>query len=184
MRDGEYIPVLIGLLVLVVPMLIAEARILSKAEESGWKILIPFYGTYCLFRIGDWDGIFVGRTALSIIGSLIIEIVFEDESRMWLIGFTVVFIILTIHWIFSVALAEAFGKEKDFAFGLFLLHPIFIMILGFGSAEYQGWYTTSPQRTWTCSTCGTENPVYKGICPVCGAQKQRDMEYTDGKTGS
>ena len=36
-----------------------------------------------------------------------------------------------------VNLAKAFGKDGGFAVGLILLNTIFIMILAFGSAEYQ-----------------------------------------------
>ena len=36
-----------------------------------------------------------------------------------------------------VKLAKAFGKGDGFAVGLILLNTIFIMILAFGSSEYQ-----------------------------------------------
>ena len=35
-------------------------------------------------------------------------------------------------------MAKSFGKGVGFAIGLILLSPIFIMILGFGDATYQG----------------------------------------------
>ena len=34
-------------------------------------------------------------------------------------------------------LAKAFGKSSMFGLGLVLLGPVFLMILGFGSAQYQ-----------------------------------------------
>ena len=34
--------------------------------------------------------------------------------------------------------SKAFGHGFGFGVGLFLLHPIFSMILGFGSDQYQG----------------------------------------------
>ncbi len=40
--------------------------------------------------------------------------------------------------IINVDLAKSFGKGVGFAVGLILLSPIFIMILGFGNARYQG----------------------------------------------
>ena len=50
-----------------------------------------------------------------------------------------------VGWILSVGvsiyvmvkLAKAFGKGDGFAVGLILLNTIFIMILAFGSSEYQ-----------------------------------------------
>ncbi len=40
--------------------------------------------------------------------------------------------------IINVDLAKSFGKGVGFAIGLILLSPIFIIILGFGDARYQG----------------------------------------------
>ncbi|MEE9264182.1 MAG: DUF5684 domain-containing protein [Vicinamibacteria bacterium] len=40
--------------------------------------------------------------------------------------------------IINVDLAKSFAKGVGFAVGLILLSPIFIMILGFGDARYQG----------------------------------------------
>ena len=37
-----------------------------------------------------------------------------------------------------IKLAHTFGKGGGFAAGLILLPPIFALILGFGSAEYEG----------------------------------------------
>ena len=36
-----------------------------------------------------------------------------------------------------IALCKKFGKETGFAIGMLLLAPVFVPILGFGSAEYQ-----------------------------------------------
>lgn len=40
--------------------------------------------------------------------------------------------------IINLDLAKSFGKGAGFAIGLILLAPIFILILGFGDARYQG----------------------------------------------
>ena len=42
-------------------------------------------------------------------------------------------------WIIvAIDLAKSFGKGTGFAVGLIFLAPIFILILGFGPATYQG----------------------------------------------
>ena len=38
----------------------------------------------------------------------------------------------------SMKLAKAFGKGTAFGAGLFLLGPVFRLVLGFGGAQYQG----------------------------------------------
>ena len=38
----------------------------------------------------------------------------------------------------SMKLSKAFGRGAGFGIGLFLLGPVFRLILGFGSARYEG----------------------------------------------
>ena len=75
--------------------------------------------------------------------------------------------------IFARRLARTFGKSGWFALGLVLLNPIFIMILGFGKAEY-GYYPSSKDvvSTWECSSCGHQNPAYLRICEQCAKDKE------------
>ena len=42
------------------------------------------------------------------------------------------------NFIFSQKLAKAFGKSQLFGLGLFFFQPVFIMLLGYGDAEYYG----------------------------------------------
>ena len=56
----------------------------------------------------------------------------------WLILAMIPFVNFIILIIVELDLAKPFGKGVGFAIGLILLGPIFIMILGFGDARYQG----------------------------------------------
>ena len=53
------------------------------------------------------------------------------SGMIWLSAF-----VLSV--VMSVRLASAFGKELGFGIGLALLPPVFLCILGFGSAQYFG----------------------------------------------
>jgi hypothetical protein len=44
---------------------------------------------------------------------------------------------IVIAFIVCIAVAKNFGKGAGFGVGLALLSPIFMIILGFGSAQYQ-----------------------------------------------
>ena len=94
-------------------MIIAEWKLFKKAGQPGWAAIIPFYNSYILAKITWGNGWF------------------------FLFGFlplgNIVFLIFT--WI---KLAKAFGKGGGYAAGLFFLPFIFLPMLGFGRAVYQG----------------------------------------------
>lgn len=100
-------------LVIAVLTLVAMWKIFVKAGKAGWKCLIPFYNTYCLYDIAWGNG------------------------WLFLLMFVpCVNVVVGIMMLFK--LAKAFGQGTGFGFGLLFLNTIFILILGFGSAEYVG----------------------------------------------
>lgn len=88
-------------------------KMFEKAGEPGWAIFVPFMSAYKLCKIAIGDG--------------------------W---FFLIFIIPIINFIMKIVLgiklARVFGKGTLFGLGLAFLSGIFYMILGFGSATYQG----------------------------------------------
>ena len=94
-------------------MIIAQWRIFSKAGEPGWASLIPIYNLYVLYKITWGSGI-----------------------RFLLLLIPLYNIILAIQT--NIRLARAFGKDDGFAVGLIFLPSIFMLILGFGGAQYCG----------------------------------------------
>lgn len=100
-------------LVISVLTLVAMWKLFVKAGRAGWKCLIPFYNTYCLYDIAWGNG------------------------WLFLLMFVpCVNVVVGIMMLFK--LAKAFGQGTGFGFGLLFLNTIFILILGFGSAEYVG----------------------------------------------
>lgn len=97
--------------VISILLIIALWKIFNKAGIAGWKSLIPFYNTYCICKITWGSG--------------------------WLF---LVYCVPFVNFIFAIItqyrLAKCFGKGIGFTIGLVLFHPIFLLILGFGNAEY------------------------------------------------
>ena len=103
---------LIGLLVAVV-MIAAWWKIFTKAGQPGWAALIPIYNIIVLLKV-------------------------VDKPLWWLLLFIIPCANVVAWVMVSLALAAKFGKDTGFAIGLMLLGIIFLPILAFGSAEYQG----------------------------------------------
>ena len=104
---------LIPTTIAMIAILIAEWRVFTKAGQPGWAILIPFYGTWVLYKVICGRG-----TAM----------------------FRLLIPFYNIYWAFKsmIKLAHAYGKSTGFGVGLIFLEPIFMCILGFGDAQYQG----------------------------------------------
>jgi hypothetical protein len=102
----------IGLVIGIVE-LIAMWKIFTKAGKPGWAVLIPIYNLYVMLEI-------VGR------------------PWWYLLLFLVPLVNVVIAIILVFDLAKSFGKGAGFGIGLLLLGPIFIIILGFGKAQYVG----------------------------------------------
>ena len=93
--------------------------VFAKAGEDGWKAIIPIWNTIVLLRI-------VGRPV------------------WWIVLFLIPLVNIIIWIIVANDLSKSFGRGAGTTVGLVLLSPIFTMILGFGSAVYQG-PTARPQ---------------------------------------
>lgn len=86
-------------------------RIFTKAGEEGWKSLIPIYNAYVYAtRVGG------------------------SSDVMFILA-----LIFGIPWILiHIDVAESFGKSTLWGLGLSFLGVIFMPLLAFGSASYQG----------------------------------------------
>lgn len=119
--------------------LIAYWRIYTKAGEEGWKAIIPIYGTYVLYQF-TWDikmfwimfGSFFCGLILAVMGAV------SGISLFVFIGLIAVLVGIVIELFQSHALSRSFGHGVGFTLGLLFLTPIFLLILAFGSSEYQG----------------------------------------------
>ena len=105
---------MVGLISLAIYILyiIGFWKTFVKAGIPGWHSIIPILNVYDVCKIGlaNYVGVF---TLFSII-------------------FPLIFVYPCIK------VAKAFGKGGFFGFMLWILGGIFYIILGFGSAEYQG----------------------------------------------
>lgn len=101
------------MLAICIFIIVATWKVFVKAGKPGWACIVPFYSQYCMFDIAFGNG------------------------WLFLLSFVpcVNFVIAIMLYI---KLAKAFNQGVGFGLGLVFLNPIFMAILGFGSAEYAG----------------------------------------------
>ena len=111
--EGQSIAPLIIFLIFGIFMIASMWKMFAKAGKPGWAAIVPIYNLIVLLDIA-------GKPAWWFI--------------LLLIPF-VNYIILLLMWI---GVANTFGKSSGFGVGLWLLGIIFIPMLAFGNAQYQG----------------------------------------------
>ena len=159
-------------------------KVFKKAGEEGWKSIIPVYNLYTLATIVGVSPLWILIIFIAIIiGSIFAPLsILSSALNLY---FTVILL---------VSLARSFGKDDSFAVGLFFLGPIFYLILGCGSAEYQGKKpmkdpimefidkeilkkdTTTPEANVTEEKTTPAAPAER-FCTNCGAKVDSDSSF-------
>jgi hypothetical protein len=88
-------------------------KVFEKAGQKGWLAIIPILNLYILIRIAGREG-------------------------WWIILFLIPCVNIIVAALVYLDVADRFGKSAAFGIGMWLLGFIFIPILGFGDARYQG----------------------------------------------
>lgn len=93
--------------------IIAQWRIFRKAERPGWASLVPIYNLYIFLKVVGKPGWWMLLYFIPVINLFV--------------G------IKTVH-----LLSKSFGKDVGFTLGLIFLPFIFLPLLAFSDAKYQG----------------------------------------------
>jgi hypothetical protein len=100
-------------LIVAVVVIIGMWKVFTKAGQPGWAAIIPIFNFYILCKVAGRPG-------------------------WWLLLMLIPFVNFIIWIILSLDLAKKFGKGAGFGIGIALLSFIFLPVLGFGDAQYQG----------------------------------------------
>lgn len=100
-------------LAIIVGIVAGMWKMFEKAGQPGWAAIIPIYNMYILCKVGGRPG-------------------------WWLILMFIPIVSIVIWAIVSSDLSKSFGRGTGTTVGIFFLGFIFLPILGFGKAEYQG----------------------------------------------
>lgn len=121
---------MIAILILpIIVMIAAMWKIFTKAGKPGWAAIVPIYNYIIMLEI-------VGKPI------------------WWIVLMFIPLVNVVVGILILVELCKSFGKGTGFVVGMIFLGPIFLCILGFGSAQYlgpggmgvqQGGYPQQPQ---------------------------------------
>jgi Family of unknown function (DUF5684) len=97
----------------IIFMIASFWKLFSKAGQPGWAAIIPIVNTYFLCKVAGRPG-------------------------WWVLLMLIPLVNFVIWIIISIDVAKNFGKGTGFGVGVAFLSFIFVPILAFGSAQYQG----------------------------------------------
>lgn len=153
---------------IAVLMIVVQWKILTKANEEGWKVLIPFYGQYIFYKIAGATKYF-WRSILAGVGGFVLMIIAlacaansGDSALAFVVIASICTVILSGYAIycqirFCFLLAKSFGKGNGFGVGLFLLSVIFYSILAFSSdISYHGCDSVQTEPSYVQSSGATQ----------------------------
>jgi hypothetical protein len=100
-------------LIVALVVIIGLWKVFTKAGQPGWAAIIPILNLYILCKVAGRPG-------------------------WWLILMLIPIVNFIIWIILSLDLAKNFGKGAGFGVGIALLSFIFLPVLGFSDAQYQG----------------------------------------------
>jgi hypothetical protein len=105
--------VVILYLAVVVVVIAGGWKMFEKAGKPGWAFIVPIYSAIVLLEIVGKPIWWIVLLLIPVANIIVLIIVMNE-------------------------LAKSFGKGTGFTVGLVLLAAVFIPILGFGDAKYQG----------------------------------------------
>jgi len=96
-------------------------KVFEKAGRQGWEAIIPFYNIIVALRL-------VGK------------------PEWWLVWYFIPIANIIVYVWTCNLLAKSFGKGMLYTIGLVILAPFFLILLGFGDAQYQGPAGAEPKQ--------------------------------------
>ena len=156
---GGFLGTLLTLSIIVaVLLIIAGWKIFEKVGEKGWKVLIPIYDVYILFKICGLKQWFWPFFITSLVASIMYTVNTPEALNNMASDADINQVLSGIDWsahvpfiiggliecavsiatviMVSIRLAKAFGKGVGYTLGLIFFPNIFTLILGFGKAKY------------------------------------------------
>ena len=116
-------------------VIIGYFKIYKKANEKGWKALIPFYNIYILYKIFWKIKYFMFLLIIYFICIFITGFIYSQEL-FELLMFILTLITLYHRIILSIRISRSFKKNIFWSLGIIFLPYLFVIILGFNRTKY------------------------------------------------
>lgn len=125
----------VSLIIFCLLIIIGLYKIFEKADEKGWKSLIPIYNIYMIYKIFWKTKYFVLLLIISFVCILSTYFIYSQELFELLV-FILTLIFLYHQIILSIRISRSFKKNIFWSLGIIFFPYLFIIILGFNKSKY------------------------------------------------
>ena len=125
----------VSLIIFFFFLIIGLYKIFEKADEKGWKSLIPIYNIYMIYKIFWKTKYFVLLLIISFVCILSTYFIYSQELFELLV-FILTLIFLYHQIILSIRISRSFKKNIFWSLGIIFFPYLFIIILGFNKSKY------------------------------------------------
>lgn len=118
---------------------LASWRVFRKADQAGWKALIPGVREYTIFQM-CWDKTNFWLYVGAVIVSAFMEVLESATGSLFYATLGSIINICVIYYevLSKIRLSRSFGRGRAFGLFLYFLEPLALVGLGFGPYEYEG----------------------------------------------
>ena len=125
------------LLLYYILLTVSDWKLFKKAGEKSWKALIPFYNLFTSHHLIGMSHIWFILDVVFWVIEILLEIFTSAPPWLEDVFFSIAIIFTIISEILHIMkLCYCYTKTELFGIGLFLVPPLFTMILAFGKSEY------------------------------------------------
>lgn len=116
---------------------IAQWKLFKKAGEKGWKAFVPVYSLFVSHHLIGMSHIWFILDMILWVVEVVLEFVEGIPPLIEDTFFTIALVLAVIAELLHIMrLCYCYTKSELFGIGLFVIPPLFSMILAFGKSEY------------------------------------------------
>lgn len=165
--------------ILMITLLLGRCLVIKKLGDKCWKGLIPFYGTYTMFKKTNTNDIYFCYYLLAFVLMIVANLLNTPFMAFILTLFASAIAIFSLYMMYS-NMVKMFNISRDYIIGLILFDEIFLMLIGFNenikieSQEKEEPVIDLP-TTKICPKCGENIPTEALYCQYCGHDQSKKV---------
>ena len=116
--------------ILMITLLLGRCLVIKKLGDKCWKGLIPFYGTYTMFKKTNTNDIYFCYYLLAFVLLIVANLLNTPFMAFILTLFASAIAIFSLYMMYA-NMVKMFNISRDYIIGLILFDEIFLMLIGF-----------------------------------------------------